>query len=503
MRRAKIICNRDYIVDKIDSRIYGSFVEHMGRVVYSGIYEPGHGSANEDGFRQDVLEAVRSMGVTTIRYPGGNFVSNYHWEDGVGPREQRPRKLDLAWRSIETNAFGTHEFMEWSKLASVDPIFTVNLGVRGIEDALHYLEYCNFPSGTEYSEYRRRNGKEVPFAIKTWCLGNEMDGKWQIGHKTAEEYGRLAYETGKAMKCLDPTIELVVCGSSLSTMDTFPQWDLDVLEETYDIADYIALHQYYAGQERGTAAFLAQTLDMEDYIQTIRATAQYVKRKKRSKKNIKFSLDEWGVWAVPSNTVNKEIDETPWQIAPAISEQIYTLEDALLFAEMFMVILRNCDAIKIACQSLLTNVSACIMTEKGGGIWLQTTYYPFYYFANYAKGKVLDTKVDVSRYRCDSYDEVPYLDSILIYNEDVKELVIYMVNRNEEDSLKVGIDVQGFEIDECIEGMTLASKDKKMTNQVNHKAVVPARNDSFGMECGECHCEIPKLSFSMFRLKVR
>lgn len=285
MLETKIIANRNYVIDKIDERIYGSFAEHMGRVIYTGIYEPGHDMADEEGFRKDVIEKIKDMGVTCVRYPGGNFVSSYNWEDGVGPKADRPRRLELAWRSIETNEFGTDEFIHWSKKAKVKPIFTVNLGTRGLEQAVNYLEYCNFPAGTKYSDMRIENGVPEPYDVKMWCLGNEMDGQWQVGHKTAIEYGRLAAETAKAMKRVDPSIELIVCGSSLSTMDTYPAWDMEVLEHTYDIIDYLALHQYYDGQKKGTANFLAQTLDMEDYIKTIRSVAQVVKKKKHSDKD--------------------------------------------------------------------------------------------------------------------------------------------------------------------------------------------------------------------------
>ena len=290
MEITKIICNKNFQIDKVDSRLFGSFLEHMGRVIYSGIYEPDNINSDEDGFRKDVLEQVKQMNVTTIRYPGGNFVSAYHWEDGVGPKEKRPHKIELAWKSIETNEFGTNEFMKWAKKANINPIFTVNLGTRGVEDAAHYLEYCNFPGGTEYSDLRKMHGVDKPYGIKLWCLGNEMDGSWQVGHKSAEEYGKLAAETGKVMKIIDPEIELIVCGSSLSSMETYPEWDMEVLDKAYDIADYLALHQYYAGQEKGTPGFLAQSLDMEEYIHTIRSAAQVIKQKKKSKKDMKFSL---------------------------------------------------------------------------------------------------------------------------------------------------------------------------------------------------------------------
>ena len=248
MNKTKILVNKAFQKDKIDPRIYGSFVEHMGRVVYSGIYEPSHKSADEDGFRRDVMEKVKKMGVTAVRYPGGNFVSNYDWRDGVGPKQLRPRKRDLAWKSIETNEIGTDEFMKWVDKTGTQPIFAVNLGTKGIENALSLLEYCNLKGGTAFSDMRCKNGHEAPYEIKTWCLGNEMDGDWQIGHKTAEEYGRLAHEVGKAMKILDPQIELVACGSSMSSNETFGAWENTVLEHTYDCIDYISLHQYYGGQ---------------------------------------------------------------------------------------------------------------------------------------------------------------------------------------------------------------------------------------------------------------
>ncbi len=498
-----IICNRNFTIGEIDHRLFGSFLEHMGRVIYSGIYEPENGTADNDGFRTDVLDAAKKLNLSVIRYPGGNFVSSYCWEDGVGPKEKRPRKLDLAWKSIETNEFGTNEFMKWAKKANITPIFTVNLGTRGLEDAIHYLEYCNFPKGTYYSDLRRSHGIEEPYHIKYWCLGNEMDGEWQTGHKTAEAYGDIAAETGKAMKVIDPSIELIVSGSSLSTMETYPMWDQTVLEKVYEVTDYLALHQYYGNQERGTAYFLAQSLNMEEYIRTIRSVVQVVKQKKRSKKEIKLSIDEWGVWAVPGNTVNHEIDASPWMIAPAISEQIYTLEDALLFAEMQMVMLRNADMIKMACQSLLTNVSACIMTEKNGGIWLQTIYYPFYYFANYAKGKVLQSKIQGGTYSCVDFESVPYVDSVIVWNPDDHELVVFAVNRSESDFQKIGGYTENFELSEVIECIQLTAENKKQTNRENHTAVVPKKNQHVNIQNnGYFEVEVKPLSFNMLRIRI-
>ncbi len=504
MLDAQAICNRNFTCGRIDDRIYGSFIEHMGRVVYSGIYEPKHPLADENGFRSDVLTAVREMGVKAVRYPGGNFVSTYHWEDGVGPVSKRPKKIDLAWRSIETNEFGTNEFLTWSRKAGISPIFTINLGTRGIEDAIHYLEYCNFPNGTQYSDMRIQHGFKEPYGIHTWCLGNEMDGNWQIGHKTAVDYGKLAAEAGKAMKRLDPSIELIVCGSSLSTMESYPSWDATVLDETYEIADYLALHQYYGGQEKGTAEFLAQSMDMQRYISTIRATAKYIKAKHRSDKDMKFSLDEWGVWALPSDSVNKELDQDPWKIAPAISEQIYTLQDALLFAEMMLVILRNSKDIKIACQSLLTNVSACIMTEAGGNMWKQTIYYPYACIANYARGTVLDSRICCKSYPSNHNGQVPFLDEVSVYNEKAEELVVYLINRHESESMKVRYTYQGFELKNIIEAQELNCDNKMATNQFNHDLVVPRELADLKIENrSDLVCEIKPLSFNMIRISLK
>ena len=443
--KAERIINRDFQKGEIDRRIYGSFVEHMGRVVYGGIYEPGHPAADEDGFRQDVLDLVKKMGVTTVRYPGGNFVSFYDWKDSVGPKDQRPRKLELAWRSVETNEVGIHEFMKWAEKAEIEPVWAVNLGTQGIENAVSVLEYCNIKGGTKYSDWRRSHGQEEPYGIRTWCLGNEMDGEWQIGHKTAEEYGRLAQETAKAMKLVDPKIRLVSCGSSKSDMKTCPEWEATTLSYTYDYVDYVSLHQYYGGQEKGTAEFLAQSVDMEHYIEGVLAACDFVRAKKRSRKQLNISFDEWGVWEIPDQEVVSQVDEEPWQVAPHLSEQIYTMEDALLFASMMMNFLKYADRIKIACQSLLTNISAAIMTEEGAEAWVQPIYYPFAHMAAYGHGVVLEEQAKGDGYHSETGEEVPYLDSVSVYNQEKNEVVFFMVNRAEQET-DFSAELQQFEI---------------------------------------------------------
>lgn len=499
--KAHIIVNKDFVRGEIDKRIYGSFVEHMGRVVYSGIYEPGHETADEDGFRKDVLEKVKQMGVTAVRYPGGNFVSCYDWRDGVGPVEERPRRLEIAWRAIETNEIGTNEFMKWATKAGIEPVFAVNLGTKGIENAVSLVEYCNIEQGTYYSDWRRKHGVEKPYGIKTWCLGNEMDGDWQIGHKTAKEYGRLAQETAKAMKQVDNSIEVVSCGSSKSDMKTYPDWEAETLKYTYPYVDYVSLHQYYGGQELGTQNFLSQSLDMEQYIQTVIGTCDYVKAWHRSDKTLYISFDEWGVWSVPDQVVAASVDESPWQVAPHLSEQIYTMEDALLFAGMMMNFLKYADRIKIACQSLLVNISAAIMTKRGGEVWVQPIYYPFMHMANYGVGKTLLCVDEMPCYDCDLRKDVPCVDYVAVYNEEGREVVLFAINRMEEDA-EVTVNLQGFQPVRVKEHVTMHCDDKKTTNLEDHDAVRPVQTDTSSLFDTVLTSFLPPLSWNMVRIEI-
>ena len=341
MKKATLILDKDYQISRIDPRIYGSFIEHLGRAVYGGIYEPGHPLADENGFRTDVMEAVRKLGVPIVRYPGGNFVSGFNWEDSVGPVDKRPKRLDLAWFTTETNEVGLHEFAQWSRKAGSDIMYAVNLGTRGPENARDIVEYANHPGGSKYSDMRIANGAKDPLGIKLWCLGNEMDGPWQMGTKTAYEYGRTANETAKIMKWVDPSIELVACGSSGSGMPTFGDWELTMLNECYDNIDYVSLHRYYGNPTGDTANFLASTMDMDDFIRTVVSICDAVKGKKHGKKQINLSFDEWNVW-YHSNEQDKEITKQDrWGRALPLLEDIYNFEDALLEGSMLITLLRN------------------------------------------------------------------------------------------------------------------------------------------------------------------
>ncbi|GAB3058993.1 arabinosylfuranosidase ArfA [Virgibacillus ainsalahensis] len=498
--KAKMVIDKDAVIAEIDSRIYGSFIEQLGRAVYGGIYEPGHPTADDNDFRQDVMELVKELQVPIIRYPGGNMVSAYNWEDGIGPKENRPRRLELAWGVTETNQVGTNEFNEWAKSVNANVMMAVNLGTRGIDAARNLLEYTNHPGGTYWSDLRKQHGYEQPHNIKTWCLGNEMDGSWQIGQKTADEYGRLAAETGKAMRLVDPSIELVSCGSSGSGMPTFPEWEATTLEHTYDIADYISLHQYYGNPDNDTANYLANTLDMDNFIKTVIATCDYMKSKKRSKKTMNLSFDEWNVW-FHSNEQDKQIE--PWSIAPSQLEDVYTFEDALLVGSMLNTLLKHSDRVKIACMAQLVNVIAPIMTETGGGIWKQTIFYPYYYTSVYGRGKALQPIISSPKYDSRDFTDVPYLDTSVVYNEEKDELVIFSVNRHLEKTLQVDIDIRSMEGFDVVEHVILENEDAKAINTLHDEQVTPHGEGQSYTDDGKLIGILPKLSWNMIRLKKR
>ncbi|WMM33291.1 arabinosylfuranosidase ArfA [Shouchella clausii] len=498
LKKGKMSIDPLFQIGKVDERIYGSFIEHLGRAVYGGIYEPGHHDAGEDGFRQDVIDLVKELNVPIVRYPGGNMVSGYNWEDGVGPIEERPKKLELAWRVLEPNKVGTNEFAEWAKRANTEVMMAVNLGTRGADAARNLVEYCNHPGGSYYSDLRVSHGVKQPHRIKTWCLGNEMDGPWQIGHKTAVEYGRLAVETAKAMKLVDPTIELVACGSSNIDMPTFPEWEATTLDYTYDEVDYISLHQYYGNTSNDSASYLAKTLEMDRFIATVIATCDYIKAKKRSKKTMYLSFDEWNVW-YHSREADKAIE--PWTVAPPQLEDVYNFEDALLVGSMLMSFLRRADRVKIACMAQLVNVIAPIMTETGGPSWRQTIFYPFMHVSLYGRGTSLQPVVQTPAYDTSKYTDVPQLDSAVVHNEEEKTLTIFALNRHLHDGLDLEIDVRGFEHYQIVAHTVLEHNDLKAVNTKAYQPVKPHDQGQSTLQDGKLEARLPRASWHVIRLK--
>ena len=459
--KAKIFADKRFEIAKIDKKIYGSFVEHLGRAVYGGIYEPGHDTAVEGGFRGDVIELVKQLNIPIVRYPGGNFVSGYNWEDGIGKVEDRPKRLELAWSAIEPNLVGVCEFHDWTKKVNAELMLAVNLGTRGVEDARNLIEYCNFPGGTKYSDMRRDHGYEEPFSVKYWCLGNEMDGPWQISSKTADEYGRIAAETAKVMKWVDPDVKLIACGSSNSNMATFGRWEEIVLEHTYDYVDYLSLHSYYGNRNDDTGEFLACSKDMDEFISVVAAICDVIKNRKHSDKTMYLSFDEWNVW-FHSEEHDKTIEK--WTQAPRQLEDIYNFEDALVVGCLLITLLRHCDRVKIACLAQLVNVIAPIMTETGGRAWAQTIFYPLMHASVLAQGTSLMTKVDCEKYNAHRYGMTPYVESIVIDNDISHEIVVLAVNRSLEEDIEVEIEVNGFGKLKKIQHITLNCDDLKACN---------------------------------------
>ncbi|MDF2613914.1 MAG: alpha-N-arabinofuranosidase [Clostridia bacterium] len=503
MKAAKMLIDKEFKVGQIDNRIYGSFIEHLGRAVYNGIYEPSHPLADEHGFRKDVMDMVKELQVPIIRYPGGNFVSGYNWEDGIGPLELRPKRLELAWRSLETNEVGINEFAKWTKKVNSEIMMAVNLGTRGIAEACSLLEYCNHPQGTYYSDLRIKHGFKDPYKIKTWCLGNEMDGPWQIGHKTPVEYGRLALETGKAMKLIDPSIELVSCGSSNTAMPTFPEWEATTLEHTYDVADFISLHQYYGNRDNNTANFLALSMDMDHFIKTVISTCDYVKAKKRSKKTINLSFDEWNVWFHSNESDDDTMKNRPWQKAPALLEDAYSFEDALLVGCMLITFIKHADRVKMACLAQLVNVIAPIMTENNGGAWKQSIFYPYLHASLYGRGIALSPIITSPKYDTKDFTDVPYLEATAVYNEEKQEVTIFAVNRDLEDEMKLECDFRSFENYELIEHLVLECNDLKAYNTLDNQPVVPNNKGKSKVDNGRLEAILNKASWNVIRLGIK
>ncbi|QEW01997.1 alpha-N-arabinofuranosidase [Microbacterium lushaniae] len=442
MTSARVTIDPHFVVGAVDRRLFGSFVEHLGRCVYDGIYEPSHPSADADGFRQDVIDLVRELGVSTVRYPGGNFVSGYRWEDGVGPRADRPRRLDLAWHSTETNEIGLDEFATWSAKAGSEVMYAVNLGTRGVLEALDVLEYANLRSGTFWSDRRVANGHPEPHDIRMWCLGNEMDGPWQLGHSTAEEYASLAAKTASAMRQVDPDLQLVVCGSSGAQMPTFGEWERVVLERTYDDVDFISCHAYYEPKGGDYASFLASATDMDRFIDTVVATADHVKAIRRSDKTIDISFDEWNVWYQSRyNDVDKITDVEQWPVAPRLLEDTYSVADAVVVGNLLISLLRHADRVKSASLAQLVNVIAPIMTEPGGPAWRQTTFFPFAVTSRLARGNALEVRLESPEYDTELYGTVPMIDAVATHDPGTGETTLFVVNRSLTEEVTLDIDV--------------------------------------------------------------
>ncbi|WP_033440250.1 arabinosylfuranosidase ArfA [Saccharothrix sp. NRRL B-16314] len=500
MLNASLVISPDYVIAPVRRRLFGSFVEHMGRCVYTGIYEPGHPTADEDGFRGDVLDLTRELGVELVRYPGGNFVSGYRWEDGIGPVADRPVRRELAWHSIETNEVGVDEFARWARKADVEVMYAVNLGTRGVEEALDVHEYMNHESGTHLSELRRANGSDAPHGVKLWCLGNELDGPWQLGHKTAHEYGRLAAETARALRQAEPDLELVACGSSSSSMPTFGEWESTVLELTYDQVDHISLHAYYEVLDGDVDSFLASAVDMDHFIDSVVATADAVGARLKSSKKITLSFDEWNVWYMKRF---QEAPRTEWETAPRVIEDQYDVTDAVVVGNLLISLLRHSDRVAVACQAQLVNVIAPIRSEPGGPAWRQTIFHPFALTSRLARGQVLRVETTSPTYSTKRFGDVPVVDAVATHDPDTGDTVVFVVNRHQSEPVDLRVGLAAFGDVAVAEAWTMHDQDGSATNtEADPDRVVP-QAQAVDVTEGELHAVLPPVSWTAVRLTHR
>jgi alpha-L-arabinofuranosidase len=469
---------------EMDRRLLGAFLEHLGRAIYTGVYEPGSKVADSRGFRTDVVAEVKALGVPIVRYPGGNFVSGYNWLDGVGPRDKRPTVLERAWNSIETNQFGTNEFIEWCKLVGTEPLLAFNLGTGTPEQGVAYVEYCNLRKGTKWSELRREHGYEQPHAVRYWCLGNEMDGPWQMGHMTARDYGRKARDAARQIRVVDRETQLIACGSSNTIMPTYLVWDREVLEECYDQVDGISLHNYYGNTAALTgndsSRYLAMNLDMERQIEEISAVCDYVQALQRSPKRLWLSFDEWNVWYRARGGLFANGQQT---VAPRLLEEVYNLEDALVVGGFLNTLLRQAERVRIACLAQIVNVIAPLVTNETS-VLRQSIYYPYAWALKYARGRVLELPVEGETYPIKAEglrpdfarnDRVPYLDVAATLDPQNGQVCLLMLNRDLSSERELRVDWRDLTPSRVLACETLTGSDLKAANTFEQPKLVAPR----------------------------
>jgi alpha-N-arabinofuranosidase len=456
--RAQVLVDTDRAVAAISPLLFGGFAEHMGRCIYEGIYDPESPHADERGLRKDVVEALRDQSYTAIRYPGGNFLSGYNWLDGIGPKAQRPRRRELAWQSSETNQFGTNEFIEFCAAIDAAPMLGVNMGTGDIQSASNLVEYCNVSGGTYWSDLRVSHGFREPHDVRYWCVGNEMDGPWQIGHLDAVAYGKKALEAAKMMKWQDPTIHAILCGSSGDLMPTYPEWDRTALEIAWEHVDYLSMHYYANNREDDTASYLASAVRFERYVDTLEGTLRYVKAKRRSEHDVYLSWDEWQVW----HSLGAPM-QGGWTEAPHLAEDVYTLEDALVVAQWLNVFLRKSHVLKIACVAQIVNVISWLQTRRDG-LLKQPPYYAFKLVSNLARGRALDVLVKAPELETKQYGAVPVLDVSASYDDETQQGAVFLVNRDPTGAVATDIVWQNGKTIHIDEAWQLAGSDPKETN---------------------------------------
>ncbi len=494
--QANLHLDTQYTVGNIDPRIFSGFLEHLGRAVYGGIYDPDNPLSNEQGLRCDVLEVLRPMGMPLVRYPGGNFVSGYNWTDGIGPRATRPARPDFAWKSVETNQFGTDEFMAWCQELGTSPIMAVNLGTGNTTEAAALLEYCNLPGGTYWADLRASNGHADPYAVKVWCLGNEMDGDWQAGHVPAEAYAQRASQAAIMMKGLDPSIETVLCGSSGCDLETYMRWDLTVLDYCWEYVDYISAHRYSENHRGDSAWYLAEGIEIDRILADYAALLTYVRALKRSKKQVYLAFDEWNVW------YKDLLLDGKGQAAPHLLEEVYNLEDALVCAQYLSSFIRHADLVKVACLAQIVNVIAPILTRPEG-LLIQSIYYPFLLFSRYAVGCSLVPVIESPTYTAGERGMVAALDASACYDNETNMLTVFLVNRQQDEELTVTITLADRQWQRVLHAEVMGGGDVKAANSWEQPDLVkPVSRDARVNEDGNLQITVPAPGLAVVHVQL-
>jgi len=492
----RVVVDSSRTIATLDRRLFGSFLEHLGRAIYGGVFEPGSKLADANGFRRDVASEIAALGVPIVRYPGGNFVSGYDWLDGVGPPASRPTVLDRAWNSTETNQFGTNEFLAWCRAVGAEPLLGLNFGTGTPEKAAAFVEYCNVPSGTKWSDLRRKHGVESPWGVRRFCLGNEMDGTWQIGHMTAVEYGRKAADAARQMRAVDRELQLVACGSSGPGMTTYLDWDRTVLEECYDVVDAISLHRYFGLNSdvvKDDARFLASNLEMERQIEEVAAVCDYVRGRKRSAKRLWLSFDEWNVWYRQTGGNGRR------EKAPRLLEEVYDLRDALVVGGALNSLLRHADRVRLACLAQLVNVIAPLVTDSTR-VLRQTIYYPYAWALAHAKGQVLSLLTGSQSYEVGPVGQVPFVDVAGTIDPSTGNMALFILNRDLEKARELKVSWHDGAPARVLGADVLTGRDLKAVNTFDAPStVVPSRLDT-PRPASDMTFELPPRSYSVVRM---
>jgi len=488
--RARLKIDTERVIGDIDPKIYGNFIEHLGRCIQGGVFDEGSPLSDARGFRRDVLEAAKKLNVTVLRWPGGNFSSNYIWTDGIGPRDQRPRRLEMAWGTVEDNRFGTHEFLDYVQLLGAEPYICANLGTGSWQQAQQWVEYCNSSEDTAMTRLRKQNGRAEPWKVTYWGLGNEMDGPWQMGHRSAEDYGKFALEAAKLMKWTDPNVKLIAAGSSnFGPGSDWTGWNRTVLDYLKRHVDYLSLHMYVGNRDNNFGEFMASSVELDNRLKTAEGIIDAALSGEPGNRRIYIAWDEWNVWYRARGGAER---------GRRILEEHYNLEDALVVATFLNSFVNHSHTVKIANMAQLVNVIAPMFTNEKA-LYLQTIYYPLQLFANHSRGKSLELFAESPKYASKRFGDVPYLDSSAAFDNGT--LVLNVVNRHPDKAVDTVVEAQDKKFSGAVEVWEVNGPDIKAENDFD-ATKVKAVQRSVEAQGNRLQYSFPPHSYTMLKVRL-